>query len=158
MNKKDLSPRVARWWTFLQDLEFEIVYKKGRHISHVDFLSRNSVKSQKPVNLYKNMSKVVNLVEGQSWLEMAQKNYPDVQNLISHVLSGELDENQYIFKDGLLFYEIQPDKPKLYIPKGFRFSLLKLYHDENSHVGRDKTLKKIREHFWFPIHRKFIRR
>lgn len=38
-NKVELSPRVYRWWEFLQAFEFEIEYRKG----HVDFLSRNLV-------------------------------------------------------------------------------------------------------------------
>lgn len=45
MNKKDLSPRVARWWTFMQDFQFDVIYKKGQYISHVDFFSRNAVET-----------------------------------------------------------------------------------------------------------------
>lgn len=40
--------------------------------------------------------------------------------------------------------------PKLYVPKGYRLSILRLFHDDNCHVGYDKTLNKIQEHFWFP--------
>lgn len=41
MTKKDLSPRVARWWTYMQDFQFEINYKKGVFVQHVDYLGRN---------------------------------------------------------------------------------------------------------------------
>lgn len=174
MNKKDLTPRVARWWTFLQDFNFEIIYKKGKYIGHVDFLSRNPAERPIPVNssvpLINNAphypvanlespTTVVNLIiEPQSWLEIAQQNDPETQNLISQVTAGELDENQYFLQNNLLFYKARPNEPKLYVPKGSRFRLLNLFHDENCHVGFDKTFKKLYEHFWFPRMAAFVRK
>lgn len=35
--KKDLLPRVARWWAYLQDFNFELTYRKGSSLPHVDF-------------------------------------------------------------------------------------------------------------------------
>lgn len=163
MNKKELTPRVARWWTFLQDFDFEIVYKKGKYIGHVDFLSRNPVENPSPLksnnNETQSETKVVNLIEDpQSWLEIAQQNDPETQNLISQVVSGELDENRYFLHNNLLFYKVRPNQSKLYVPKGTRFRLLRLFHDENCHVGFDKTFKKLSEYFWFPRMSPFIRK
>jgi Reverse transcriptase (RNA-dependent DNA polymerase). len=45
-NKKELIPRVQRWWTFLQGFEFTIEYRKGSKMSHVDFLSRNPLQTE----------------------------------------------------------------------------------------------------------------
>ncbi|XP_033228956.1 uncharacterized protein LOC117180569 [Belonocnema kinseyi] len=42
-NKKDIQPRVARWWVYLQDYNFEIAYRPGAQAAHVDFLSRNPI-------------------------------------------------------------------------------------------------------------------
>lgn len=39
--KRDLTPRVHRWWCFLQAFEFDIEYRQGKRMEHVDFLSRN---------------------------------------------------------------------------------------------------------------------
>lgn len=181
MNKKDLTPRVARWWTFLQDFEFEIIYKKGKYIGHIDFLSRNPVESpitvsptilvsnppahqaeiipDKSLNDSKGVVKQVCLIENpQSWLEVAQQNDPEIQHLISQVISGELDENRYFLRDNLLFYKVKFNGSKLYVPKGFRFRLVRLFHDENCHVGFDKTLKKLSEHFWFPRISAFVKK
>lgn len=41
--KKDLLPRVTRWWVYMQDFDFNIMYKKGSALPHVDYLSRNPV-------------------------------------------------------------------------------------------------------------------
>lgn len=41
--KKDLLPRVARWWMALQEYDMEIEYRPGVRMQHVDALSRNPV-------------------------------------------------------------------------------------------------------------------
>lgn len=43
MTKKEINPRVARWWIYLQDYNFDIEYRPGRRVAHVDYLSRNPV-------------------------------------------------------------------------------------------------------------------
>ncbi|KAH9637846.1 hypothetical protein HF086_005504 [Spodoptera exigua] len=107
----------------------------------------------------------VNLIEvsdnnsSQSWLKIAQQNDPETRTLISQLEAGDLDNNQYLIKNDLLHYKTDPDtEPKLFVPKGYRLSLLKLFHDENCHVGFDKVLHKIREYFWFPGMATFIKK
>lgn len=39
--KKDMVPRVARWWLAVQEYDFEIEYRPGPRMRHVDALSRN---------------------------------------------------------------------------------------------------------------------
>lgn len=60
--KKDLIPRVARWWLEVQEYTFEIKYRPGKSMTHVHTLSR-----------YLNSSSVnaVDLVEG-DWIVAAQ--------------------------------------------------------------------------------------
>lgn len=153
MSKRDLSPRVARWWTYLQDFQFEIIYRKGKLISHVDFLSRN------PVDIPTLQSTVNATNDQQSWLEVAQSNDDETQILIDKIRSGELDPNQYIVRNNLLYYKTHPESsPKLYVPKGTRLSILRLFHDENCHVGYEKTINKIRENFWFPGMAAFVKK
>lgn len=158
--KKDLSPRVARWWTYLQDFEFEIVYRKGKFISHVDFLSRNPVKLPTTITpKCSNHSVNVILNNPRSWLEVAQQNDPETLSLIHGAETGDLDENQYVIKNNLLFYKADPnDAPKLFVPKRNRITLLRLFHDENCHVGLYKTLDKIKENFWFPAMAAFVKK
>jgi len=35
------SIKSSRWWEFLQTFDFEIKYREGKRMAHVDFLSRN---------------------------------------------------------------------------------------------------------------------
>lgn len=39
--KVELTPRVHRLWSYLQSFEFDIQYRPGERMAHVDFLSRN---------------------------------------------------------------------------------------------------------------------
>lgn len=164
MSKRDLSPRVARWWTFMQDFQFEIKYKKGKFISHVDFLSRNPVEPPTPKS--RNLHPEINLIDlsidpdsSQSWLKNAQINDPETQNLISQLETGDLDSNQYLIKNDLLHYKPNPSaEPRMLVPKGYRLSILKLFHDENCHVGFDKVFHKIQKYFWFPSMAAFIKK
>jgi hypothetical protein len=39
--KKQIIPRIARWWLQLQEFSFEVKYRPGTRMKHVDTLSRN---------------------------------------------------------------------------------------------------------------------
>ncbi|KAJ8705933.1 hypothetical protein PYW07_010710 [Mythimna separata] len=173
VNKKDLSPRVGRWWTYMQDFSFEVVYRKGQFVNHVDYLSRNPevdhvlpntshALSTVPVPLKTDNALSINLINSpppRSWLEIAQDGDPETQILIEKARAGDLDFNQYMVRNNLLYYKMDSTAaPKLYIPKGSRLSILRLFHDENCHVGLDKTYQKILEYFWFPGIYKFIKK
>lgn len=43
MLKKDLIPRVARWWMTLQEYDMELEHRPGTKMQHVNALSRNPV-------------------------------------------------------------------------------------------------------------------
>lgn len=42
-SKKDLIPRVARWWLEVQDFNFSAEHKPGSQMQHVDVLSRDLI-------------------------------------------------------------------------------------------------------------------
>lgn len=147
--KKDLLPRVARWWMYLQDFDFALEYRKGSSMSHADYLSRN------PVN-------VCEVRKQQNWARIAQAADEETQQLIQKLTDGQLDSNRYVHKNDLLFYKYSPigEEPRFlcYVPKGHRLSLLRIFHDEHDHLGADKTLELIRKHFWFPSLKSFVQK
>jgi len=63
--KKDIIPRIARWWMELQDYDFEVEYRPGSKMPHVDCLSRNPPKETLSV------CNVINITEA-DWLLAAQ--------------------------------------------------------------------------------------
>lgn len=153
-NKKELLPRVHRWWAYLQSFDFDIEYRKGERIPHVDFLSRN------PTTL--NINNVLNYTD---WLEVEQKNDSESQDIMKSIKDGTIDQSlasSYEIKNDLLHrvYNTKDGKMKksLFVPKSFRWHIIQTYHDSLKHLGWEKTLDKIRERFWFPNMSKNVRK
>lgn len=148
--KKDLLPRVARWWIYLQDFDFTIIYRKGAMLPHADYLSRNPCNS------------VNNIDRPRNWAQIAQAGDEETRKLIQASERGELDSSRFLLRNEVLYYRYIPvgEDPRLlcYIPKGQRLSLLRIFHDEHCHIGIDKTLELILRHFWFPGLRAFVKK
>ncbi|CAK9829656.1 Transposon Tf2-8 polyprotein [Anthophora retusa] len=149
--KKDLIPRVARWWIFLQDYTFELEYRKGKLVEHVDYLSRN------PRQDYR-----VNLICEGSWLEIAQRKDNETNDIIQKLNAGHSVSSDFEMRHGILCRKISRDTGRIvhrsFVPKGSRLGLLRLYHDENCHVGCDKTYDRVAQKYWFPKMRSFVRK
>lgn len=46
LTKRDLVPRITRWWLLLHEYNFTIEYKPGESMRHVDALSRNPIQGK----------------------------------------------------------------------------------------------------------------
>lgn len=146
--KKDLVPRVARWWIYLQDYDFDIEYRKGKTLSHADYLSRNI--PSKICYQINSLSK--------TWLHVEQQNDPNVAETAEMIRSGDPNTNaQFLLKNGLLYKKVG-DRIKLYIPQQCRLTLMRRFHEDNCHVGWEKTLVKMQEDFWMPHMAKNVRK
>lgn len=159
-NKKDLIPRVARWWLYLQSFNFEIEYRKGKYIQHADYFSRNPVESPELQEQNK-ITQSINVLSTDNWLRKAQKQDLETQEIKQRLLEGKLT-HEYFVQNDILFRKINPTQnPAVYrafVPKGSRLGLLKLFHDEQCHVGPDKTFAKVNHYFWFPKMTKFVKK
>lgn len=51
--KKQLIPRIARWWLQLQEFTFEVQYRPGNRMKHVDALSRNPCNIKTIENIFR---------------------------------------------------------------------------------------------------------
>lgn len=144
--KKDLPSRVARWWMYLQSFNFTIEYRKGKYIQHVDYLSRNPMQKAPTV-----LSALV--INTDNWLKIVQRKDPQTENIKSQLMEGKLT-TEYFCQNDILYRKINPGhNPPIYrafIPKGSRLSVLRMFHDEQCHIGPDKTFAKINHYFWFP--------
>ncbi|CAH2109090.1 unnamed protein product [Euphydryas editha] len=172
--KTDLSPRVHRWWAFLQAYDFDIIYKEGRHMAHADFLSRNplpapSVSGESSIaSLDSNTThfrKSVNFVELHNiWIQVEQKRDQEIQNLISQHEKGELPgtiAHTYDVRDGILYRKVERNKITTWlpiVPRSLVWTLINHVHTEIIHLGHDKTLNKLYEQYWFPQMSKNVQR
>ncbi|XP_046625036.1 uncharacterized protein LOC124307441 [Neodiprion virginianus] len=61
--KLDLTPRVHRWWAFLQAFDFDIVHRDGKRMSHADFFPRNPLPEAHPKTFNKVEQKEVYTID-----------------------------------------------------------------------------------------------
>lgn len=155
--KRDLMPRIARWWIGMQEYNFDIVYRPGSMMSHVDALSRNP-QPYESLFTQEGIPSIMRITQ-EDWLLSQQLADSDVQRIrktLEDKESIEIKKN-YVLKDNKLFRRIGDDL-KWVVPKASRFQLCKLNHDDIGHFSVEKTLDKISKDFWFPKMKKFIRK
>ena len=134
---------------YLQDYDFTLEYRKSTYMSHVDYLSRN------PVN-------VCTTIKPSTWAQIAQSADTEVAILIEKLNDGLLDDTRYKKINDMLYYKYDEvgERSRLlyYVPKGYRLSLLRVFHDEHDHLSYEKTVDLILKHFWFPGLRSFTKK
>lgn len=153
MHKKDLLPRIHRWWSFLQNYEFEVEYRKGERLQHADFFSRNP-STEISVNI---------MVRDLEWLQIEQRRDGELRLLLD-TMTGNSPATGYVFEDGVL-KKILADPitgtcKLVVVPKSFQWSLINSFHTALQHPGWEKTLQKLKETYWFEkmnsVVRKFV--
>lgn len=146
--KKDLIPRIARWWLTIQDYDLEIEYRPGERMKHVDALSRNPVTS------------TVLLIDDADWLLTLQLQDQHIQSTLSQIRGGTTNKditNNYLIKNDLLFRKTLAGD-RFVIPKVAKFGLLHKFHDQIGHPGFNRCEQVVKEQFWFPGMTRFIRK
>ncbi|CAH2105837.1 unnamed protein product [Euphydryas editha] len=166
-NKAELSPRVHRWWAYLQSFEFDIVYREGSRMKHVDCLSRNPHLPSIPSHDIKQHveQKRVNIAElSRDWLQVEQEKDPEIQKIVSDIQNEVISEDirkTYEVRSGILCRKIQRNARSRWlpiVPRSFRWSVVNNVHESIMHLGWEKTLEKIYEHYWFEGMSKFVRK
>lgn len=165
-NKIDLSPRVHRWWAYLQSYDFDIVYREGARMKHVDCLSRNPLPPATSNGVMKRVEqKHVNIAElSSNWLQVEQERDPEICKILGDLQNELLSEDvrkTYEVKSGILFRKMQRNgrtRCLPIVPRAFRWSVINNVHESAMHLGWEKTLEKVYEHYWFEGMCKFVRK
>lgn len=140
-HKKDLLPRIHRWWAFLQNYDFEVEYRKGERLQHADFFSRNP--TELAVNI---MSKDLN------WLKIEQRRDDELRPIMDSLSNNDAVEG-YILEDNVLKKQVNDpilgQRLSTVVPKSFQWSIINSFHTALKHPGWEKTLQKIKDTYWF---------
>lgn len=84
-------------------------------------------------------------------------------NHVIGVLLGKIksDQHKQIKTEFVLqnrrLYRKTPEGLKFVVPKAVRWRIVKNLHDDVGHYGLDKTIDRVKQTFWFPLMRKYIR-
>lgn len=162
-SKRDLIPRIARWWLTLQEFDCTVEYRAGTKMSHVDALSRNPVE---PSESLEDQFPAIMTISSKDWLHTLQLGDSELRR-ITDVLNSNLDEKglqyikqNYVIRDNRLFRYLDGDEEKVrwVVPKGARWQICKLNHDNIGHFGIEKTLERIKNNYWFPKMSRFVKK
>ena len=84
-----------------------------------------------------------------------QASHKDILDLKARIKNGKatkMEQKKFILMDEIVYYLSQlDDEPliRLYVPSQLRKSVLVQYHNDNSHMGVEKTFHAIKhKHFW----------
>ena len=89
-------------------------------------------------------------------MSLEQNRDDDISEIKSMILNGQESQDvqkHYLLVDGLVYYLSNVnDDPclRLFIPKHLRSFVLTQYHDENGHMGIQKTFDSIRQKYYWP--------
>ena len=163
--KRDLIPRVARWWLLLQEFQCTIEYRAGSKMSHVDALSRNPIPDDETIDALGQYPTVMS-ISSDDWLQTLQLGDSELCR-IKDIASSNIDadglkyiKDNYLIKDKQLYKIIDGDDSNIrwVVPKGARWQLCRLNHDDIGHFGVEKTLERIKKSYWFPKMSRFIKK
>lgn len=160
MIKRDLIPRIARWWIQLQEYDCTIEYRPGSRMSHVDALSRNPIDGGEPELTCFDVLTIEN--GEQDWIATVQSADEEVRKIKETLSDPDSEQVMDIHKNYKLknnrVYRIVGDEIKWLVPRGVRWQILKMNHDDVGHCGYDKTLQRIRKNYWFARMHKFVKK
>lgn len=154
--KRDLLPRIARWWLSIQEYNFHVEHRPGTAHKHVDALSRVPLDTDSSTNITEIF--VLDLLD---WIVCTQ-NQDSKLRVIRDKLEIDKDDkelrNDYVIKDNRLYKKIANNQLRLAVPKSGRWYIMRKYHDDIGHPGLKRCETIIKEQFWFPKMTKFIRK
>lgn len=113
--------RLYRWSIKLSTRTFDIIHRSGKSQTHVDALSRA------PISLHLESNE---LITAQSSHDLQYVKHPHLRNGIVTI------------KHRGMYKAVVPDP--------LRNSVLKMFHEDYGHPGKNKTSKLISAHYWWP--------
>lgn len=144
--KLDLTPRVHRWWAFLQAYDFDVVHREGKKMCHAYFFSRNPVPETTSKTVEKVQPKEVNFTDlSENWLLAEQQRDADISRLKSDLSENKLGDDlakTYELRSGVLYRKVQRNgKTRCLpiIPRSLRWSVINNVHSVLLHLGWEKT-------------------
>ncbi|CAB3232410.1 unnamed protein product [Arctia plantaginis] len=162
--KRDLIPRIARWCLLLQEFDCSIEYRDGAKIAHVDALSRNPVAVECSQIL--EQAPMIMAISDEDWLLTLQLGDTELKR-IKDILSNNIEEKElqyikesFVISDNKLFRYVDENKEQFrwVVPKGARWQLCKMSHDDMGHLGLQKTLDRIKRTYWLPKMNRFVKK
>ena len=89
--KRDLTPRIGRWWLVVQEYDFEIEYRPGTKMRHVDALSRNAINVR-----------TISISED-GWIQRGQDTDPKIVNIKEELCTAPESKLRTMYSSGTFY-------------------------------------------------------
>jgi len=153
-DKRDLNPRIGWWFIKLSEYQYKIEHFKGDRNLIADALSRSPVESEQSVEVAS--LNVFGIKITTDWVAALQKDDEAVAGMIAKMETNDpITKHSNVIENSRL-YRITEWRWRLYLPVDLRYDVVNTTHRELVHLGIDKTLSKLKEHFYFPKMREFV--
>jgi len=169
--QKTLNPQVARWATLLSEYNFDIKHRPGSKMDHIDALSRAPTSMSQDTEtelLDEHMEVFITMTEEDQVIAMQQA---DVKlKAIMGILSQEESDHttteaervkDYQLRHGMLYRKVTVDDNETrllwVVPESMRKSIVVRFHDLAGHFAVDRTVSKIKEKYYFPKMRRYVK-
>jgi hypothetical protein len=157
LNKPDLSGRHARWQVILSEFDYEVVTRSGNRNGNADSLSRYPDHPTEEDSADPEMAFLATVVPS-IWKEdlWYRDIYTYLDTLVTAGSTARERQNlrhrarRYVIDLGYMKYRDSDGELKRCVLSKDRKEILKQYHDHGGHFGRDITIKKIRQKYWWP--------
>lgn len=167
LTKRNLLPRIGRWWLRLQEFTFDVEHRPGLSMTHVDALSRSPVGEPEDTETANSMVLATGLSD-EDWLAAAQASDPKIREIkmqlekTENLSRSDLDvKSNYVLKRNRVYRKVSchgDAKMCWVVPNSVRWRIVSLCHDSLGHFGLEKTMKKLEETYWFPRMKRYVRR
>lgn len=155
LTKRDLIPRIGRWWLLTQEFNFTVEYRPGTKMLHVDALSRNPI-NRDEINCDLDVWTVD--LTNEDWILTVQQNDERCKyfhDVLTRTPKGA--EERSIHDE----FELQDNRVYQKTTDGVRCvrrQLVMIHHDDKAHLALDKTLRSIGRNYWFAGMRRYIKK
>jgi len=140
LTKRDLVHRIARWWIQLQEYDCEIEYRPG--MAHVDALSRNpAIELSTSMDEYALDVLQIDVTNWIATVQSADEEIGKIKEILEHKEVGHMLDvhKNYKMKGGHVYRQINGEI-KWVVPKGVRWQIMRMNHDNAGHFGFEKII------------------
>jgi len=163
--KKTQIPQIARWASLLSEYDYDIRHRPGDKMCHIDALSRAPVEEANDTmnEIVENLEVLMVTSEADSIVAM-QHSDSKLTEIIKLLKSDKRTwTNQqkttlekYLIKNEMLYRKV--DGKELWeVPNSMRKSITVKFHDLSGHFAVDHTVSKIKEKYYFPKMRRYVK-
>lgn len=138
---KDKTGKLQRYLDFIQNYDFDVEYKPGKTHGNADALSRRPDYAIAAIS--DDAITIEDMVKAQKEDENTNRIIKELKNENSRF------RERYKLKNGLLLRTKTDDVDKIVVPFSLRKRVLEQLHDRLGHMGRDRTMARLSERFYW---------